>query len=72
MQKIMTKALGKKWVANNIIETISKHKQLVPGKHSLRIRPLAAGMVLQKIVIDLGGLQPSYLGPEETLYNETR
>ena len=61
-----------KWVANNIIETISKHKQLVPGKHNLRIRPLAAGMVLQKIVVDLGGLQTSYLGPEETLYNESR
>ncbi|MGV3528036.1 MAG: glycosyl hydrolase 115 family protein [Flavisolibacter sp.] len=61
-----------KWVANNIIETISKHKQLVPGKHSLRIRPLAAGMVLQNIVIDFGGLELSYLGPEETLYNEAR
>jgi hypothetical protein len=35
------------------------------GKHSLRIRVLDAGIVLEKVMIDLGGLKPSYLGAPE-------
>lgn len=37
-----------------------------PGKHRLTLRALDPNIVLQKIVIDEGGLQPSYLGPPET------
>ena len=36
------------------------------GAHTLRIYGVDPGVVLDKIVIDLGGLQPSYLGPPET------
>jgi hypothetical protein len=36
------------------------------GKHRLKIRPLDPGVVFDKIVIDLGGLKPSQLGPPET------
>jgi hypothetical protein len=36
-----------------------------PGAHTLRIYGVDAGVVLDKIVIDCGGLQPSYLGPPE-------
>jgi hypothetical protein len=35
------------------------------GAHTLRIYGVDPGVVLDKIVIDLGGLQPSYLGPAE-------
>lgn len=38
-----------------------------PGKHSVRILCGDAGTVLQKIVLDFGGLKRSYLGPEPTL-----
>lgn len=34
--------------------------------HTLRVRPLDPALVLQKVMIDLGGLKPSYLGPVET------
>ena len=37
------------------------------GKHTLRIRPLDNGLVLQKIMINMGGLHKSYLGAPETL-----
>jgi hypothetical protein len=40
---------------------------VTPGWHILRIRPLDPGVVFDKIVIDLGGLKPSQLGPPETV-----
>ena len=38
-----------------------------PGRHSIRILCGDAGTVLQKIVLDFGGLKRSYLGPEPTM-----
>lgn len=38
------------------------------GKHTLKIWMLEPGIVLQRIVIDTGGLRPSYLGPEESKF----
>lgn len=40
-----------------------------PGKHTLQIRSGDPGIVIQKIVIDLGGLKRSYMGPESTLFS---
>ena len=34
-----------------------------PGKHKLTIFAVHPGVLLQKIVIDTGGLRPSHLGP---------
>jgi hypothetical protein len=36
------------------------------GEHVLRVYMVDAGVVLDKIVVDLGGLRRSYLGPPET------
>ncbi|WP_308365704.1 MULTISPECIES: glycosyl hydrolase 115 family protein [unclassified Microbulbifer] len=38
-----------------------------PGLHQLRIYALDPAVTLQKIVIDTGGLQPSYLGSPESV-----
>lgn len=56
------------WVANNIIIKKTKHTLKNAGKHTLKYWMINSGVVLQKLVLDFGGLQPSYLGPEETLY----
>jgi hypothetical protein len=56
-----------KWVAENIIIKSSKHSVLQPGKHTVKYWVVSPGVVLQKIVLDFGGVKPSYLGPPETI-----
>ncbi|MBN2820381.1 MAG: glycosyl hydrolase 115 family protein [Bacteroidales bacterium] len=51
------------WQANRIIKTTTLHQIGNAGVHRLRIRVLEPGIVLQKILIDTGGLKNSNLGP---------
>jgi hypothetical protein len=55
-----------KWVANNTIEKIVEQQLNNPGKHTLQYWMISPAVVLQKIVIDCGGMEQSYLGPPET------
>ena len=52
-----------------VIDSQTIHGKLKPGRHTLRIRPLDNGLVLQKIMIDLGGMRKSFLGAPETIFN---
>jgi hypothetical protein len=54
------------WVANSIIARTSKHQITTKGKHVIKYWMVSPAVVLQKIVADLGGMKPSYLGPPET------
>lgn len=51
-----------KGVSDNRHSGISRHV-LKAGEHTLTIRAVDPGIMLDKIVIDMGGLKPSYLGP---------
>ena len=57
------------WAQSVLNEVVSASVRLrVPtaGAHVLRVFMVDAGVVLDKILIDCGGLKPSYLGPPET------
>lgn len=56
-----------KWVSENIIIKTSTHKIDKPGKHIVKYWMVNPGVVLQKLVLDFGGVKPSYLGPPETI-----
>ncbi|MCW5910920.1 MAG: glycosyl hydrolase 115 family protein [Cyclobacteriaceae bacterium] len=56
------------WVADNINIKTSSHKTAKPGKHVIRYWMIDPGVVLQKIVVDFGGVKPSFLGPPETKF----
>jgi hypothetical protein len=55
------------WVANSIIPSTTNFTGVNPGPHTLKISMMQPAVVIQKIVIDTSGLQPSYLGPPESI-----
>lgn len=55
-----------RWQADHIIKSDTKHKVEKAGKHTLRFRVLEPGIVLQKILINTGGLKPTFLGAPES------
>jgi hypothetical protein len=63
-------SLGK-WQGERIIRSFTKMSIAEAGKHTLRIRVLEPGIVIQKIILDFGGLKPSYLGAPESKYSLT-
>jgi hypothetical protein len=53
-------------VANSINVHSTTHVISKPGVNTLNFHMVSPGLVLQKIVIDTGGLKPTYLGPPES------
>ncbi len=56
---------GKKNVFRNMMEGSIKMK-IDRGPHMLKVWGVDPSVILDKIIIDFGGLKKSYLGPEET------
>ena len=54
------------WVANNIIIKNTEHKISKAGKHVVKFWMVSSAVILQKLILDFGGVKQSYLGPLET------
>ena len=58
-------------VKNNVRDIRSTHTLRGSGYHVLKFWMVDPGIVLEKIVVDLGGLKPSFLGPPESYHRGT-
>jgi hypothetical protein len=59
---------GREWtqmVLGNARKVTTKHKIATPGKHIIKYWFVDPAVVLQRVVVDTGGLKTSYLGPKE-------
>jgi hypothetical protein len=55
-------------VKNNCRRVKSAHQIAKPGYHTLKIWMVDPAVVLEKIVVNAGGVKPSYLGPPESFH----
>ena len=55
-------------VKDSVRKARSTHNIARPGYHTLKFWMVDPGVVLQKLVVDLGGVKPSYLGPPESYH----
>jgi hypothetical protein len=66
---------AEKWsmaVKDSVRIAKSSHQIANPGYHTLKFWMVDPGVVLQKLVVDLGGVKPSYLGPPESWHSTPR
>ncbi len=56
-------------VKDSVRKIQSTHTLVASGYHVLKIWMVDPGVVLQKIVVNTGGLKPSYLGPPESYHS---
>jgi len=67
---ILEQNSAKDWgesVKDSVRTSSSEHVIGAAGAHTIKIWMVDPGVVLQKLVIDAGGLKPSYLGPPESI-----
>jgi hypothetical protein len=55
-------------VRDSVRTIVSTHSLAGSGYHVLKYWMVDSGIVIEKIVVHLGGLKPSYLGPPESYY----
>jgi hypothetical protein len=53
-------------VKDNVRKSASQHSVTGTGYHTLKLWMVDPGVVVEKIVVNLGGVKPSYLGPVES------
>jgi hypothetical protein len=53
-------------VADSVWRNTTNHGELAPGAHTLKLWLVEANVVLQKVVLDLGGVVYSHNGPPES------
>jgi hypothetical protein len=54
------------WVSNNANVQTTRHHVASPGKHTVKLWLVDPGVVFQRVVVAMGELPASYLGPPES------
>lgn len=55
-----------KAVGDGVRKVTTQHKLETRGQHVLKFWMITPGVVLERVIIDAGGVRPSYLGPVES------
>jgi hypothetical protein len=58
-------------VKDSIRTVRSTHELAAPGPHTLKVWMVDPGVALQRVLVDTGGLRPSYFGPPESYHSRT-
>jgi hypothetical protein len=61
-----TQAVWERSVKDGVRVVTSKHALSRPGPHVLKFWAVDPGLVVEKLVVNTGGVRPSYLGPPES------
>ena len=70
--ELATAATQESWetaVVDGVRRISSRHHIAEAGHHVLKLRMVTPGVVVQRIIIDTGGVRPSYLGPPASCAN---
>jgi hypothetical protein len=63
-----TQAVWERSVKDGVRVVTSKHVLKQPGPHVLKLWVVDPGLVFEKLVVNTGGVRPSYLGPPESFH----
>ncbi|HEU5077719.1 MAG TPA: glycosyl hydrolase 115 family protein [Opitutaceae bacterium] len=61
-----TNRTWEKAVSDGVQKVYSRHRIERPGSHVIKLWMVTPGVVVQRLILDFGGVRPSYLGPPES------